>query len=258
MILDDIVAKKRLDLVTDELQVSLACLEKEAANASPVRDFYQALAKPGLSIIAEVKKASPSKGVISANFDPLDTALQYQAGGAAAVSVLTEKHFFQGDDLYLRQIRQAVQLPVLRKDFIISPRQVVEARAIGADAILLIAAILEDRLMRELYQLAADYGMNCLFEAHDQQEVARAVDCGARIIGINNRDLKTFAIDLSLFSKLQPLIPPGTLAVAESGIHTPADAQKMRLAGADAILVGESLMRAADIPQSLRDLAGEL
>ena len=258
MILDDIVAKKRLDLAEDERQVRLSHLEKLAAAAPPVRDFYQALAGVKLAVIAEVKKASPSKGLIAPDFDPVKTALLYQTGGAAAISVLTEKHFFQGDNAYLTRIRQEISLPVLRKDFIIAPRQVVEARAIGADAILLIAAILDDVLMKELFQMAAGFGMSCLIEAHNLQEVQRAAACGAKIIGINNRDLDTFDVDLTLFGRLQPAIPAGTLAVAESGIHSPADARMLRLAGADAILVGESLMRAADIPQAIRDLAGDI
>jgi len=256
MILDDIVARKKQDLREEASRLPLVRLEKQAAAAPAVRDFYQSLAGPDLSVIAEVKKASPSRGLIANHFDPTAIAGAYQNGGAAAISVLTEKHFFQGDNSYLSQVRDAVSLPVLRKDFIIAPRQVVEARAIGADAILLIAAILTDQAMRDLYQMASDLGMNCLFEARDPEEVKRIVQCGARIIGINNRDLGTFQVDLGCFEALRPLIPAGTLAVAESGIHT-AEARRMRLAGADAILVGESLMRAPDIPAALKFLRGE-
>jgi indole-3-glycerol phosphate synthase len=257
MMLNEIVARKKEQLLEEEMALPLAALEKRAADAPQARDFFAALAAEGLSVIAEVKRASPSKGLIAPDFRPVDVAREYEAGGAAAVSVLTEKHFFRGDDSYLTAIRQAVALPVLRKDFIIAERQVVEARAIGADAMLLIAAILCDERLKRLRALADGLGMACLVEAHDEREVKRAADCGARIIGVNNRDLKTFAVSLDTFARLRPFIPAGTLAVAESGIQTPEDALKMRNAGADAILVGESLMRSRDSAAAIRAFRGK-
>ncbi len=244
MILDDIVAAKRRDLAEEEARVPLAMLARQAADAPQPRGFAAALAQPGLSVIAEVKRASPSKGLIAADFDPVAVATDYERGGAAAISVLTERHYFQGSVEALRTVRQAVTLPILRKDFIVSERQIVEARAIGADAILLIAAILDDATMARFHRLASDLGLACLFEAHDGEEIRRVAGCGARVIGINNRNLKTMTTDLTTFEALHPLLPAGAVAVAESGIHSAADAHRMAQAGADAILVGESLMRA--------------
>ena len=256
MILDDIVAKKRIDLAEQERAVPLSVLEKRAQFAPPVRDFSAALSREGLAVIAEVKRASPSKGTIAEAFDHLAVARRYEAGGAAAVSVLTEKHFFRGDDRYLAEIRNATALPVLRKDFIVAERQVVEARALGADAVLLIAAILCDAEMKRFSRLAGEMGLHCLFEAHDETEAKRVADCGAKIVGINNRDLNTFEVSLGAFERLRPLIPEGALAVAESGIQTKDDALRMKDAGADAILVGESLMKAKDGAALVRALGG--
>lgn len=254
MILDDIVAAKRLDLKMEELAMPLPLLERKAREAAPARDFHAALAAPGLSVIAEVKRASPSFGVIAEEFDPVGIARQYERGGASAISVLTERHWFMGSNRYLVRVKDEVKPPVLRKDFIIDERQVVGARAIGADAVLLIAAILDDRAMKQLSGLAREFGLQCLFEAHDEAEVKRSVDCGARIVGVNNRNLTTMQVELSTFEALRRFIPAGVLAVAESGIHAPADAKRMRDAGADAILVGESLMRAGDIAAALASL----
>lgn len=254
MILDEIIAAKRLDLVMEEQAIPLPMLMKKAEAAPPVRDFRAALAAAGLSVIAEVKRASPSKGIIAKEFDPVGIAVQYENAGAAAVSVLTERHWFMGSNRYLTQVRSEVSLPVLRKDFIIDPRQVIGARAIGADAILLIAAILDDRTMAELFALAGEYGLHCLFEAHNADDVKRAADCGAQIIGINNRDLKSMQVDLSTFESLRPSIPNGVLAVSESGIHSGADARRMLASGADAILVGETLMRSGNITAALEEL----
>lgn len=256
MILDDIVARKRIQLQEEGKAVSISALEMQAVDAPPVRDFHAALSGNGLSVIAEVKRASPSKGMISEDFDYLGIARQYESGGAAAVSVLTEKHFFKGDNRYLTEIRQKISLPVLRKDFIISERQVIEARAIGADAILLIAAILDDAAMKQLYKLAGELGLHCLFEAHDEREIGRVANCGAKIIGVNNRNLHIFEVSLSTFERLRGLIPESALTVAESGIHTPKDASRMKSTGADAILVGESLMKAGDGAAMIRKLAG--
>jgi indole-3-glycerol phosphate synthase len=254
MILDEIVESKRQDMAMEELAMPFPLLARKAEAAPPPRDFRAALAAPGLSVIAEVKRASPSAGVIAADFDPVGIACQYERGGAAAVSVLTERRWFMGSNRYLTRVRDEVALPVLRKDFIVCERQVVGARAIGADAVLLIAAILDDETLKRLHELAAGYGMAVLVEAHTQDEVKRAADAGAAIIGVNNRDLSTMKVSLSMFERLRKAIPAGTLAVAESGIREPADARRMRDAGADAVLVGETLMRAGNIPDALRSL----
>jgi len=250
MILNEIVERRRLDLENTLFLCPFSELESLAFSRPQPRDFYQALAAQGLSVIAEVKHASPSRGIITASFDYQATALSYEEGKASAISVLTEPHYFQGKDCYLTEIKALVEIPVLRKDFIFDERQILESRALGADAILLIAAILDDKTMRKLYALAKQCGLHCLFEAHDEEEVKRISACGAKIIGINNRNLQTFEVDLKTFERLRPLIPQGTLAVAESGMSSPADAQRMRRTGADAVLIGEMLMR-ADHPQSI-------
>lgn len=244
MILDEIVARKKRQLAEEIAVTPYAILEKRAVEAPPVRDFEAALRMPGLSVIAEVKKASPSKGVIAADFRPVETAEAYEKGGAAAISVLTERHFFLGGDEVLTDVRSQVSLPVLRKDFIISGRQIVEARAIGADAVLLIAAILNDDKLRHFYRLATELKMHCLFEAHTEEETRRVAALGARIIGINHRNLNTFEVDLHQFERMAPFIPKGAVAVAESGIRDEKDAMWLASVGADAILVGETLMRA--------------
>lgn len=243
MILDDIVAKKKFDLMEDEKQTSFSALIKKAEKVNRNKDFYNALATKELSIIAEVKKASPSKGIIANDFKPTEIAKRYENEGASAISVLTEKHFFMGDNHYLTEISENVGLPVLRKDFIISERQIIEAKAIGADAILLIAAILDENTIKRFYTLASELHLDCLFEAHNKEELNKVIDCGARIIGINNRNLNTFEVSLSTFEELAPFIPKNCLAVAESGIFTNEDAKRMVIAGANAILVGEALMK---------------
>lgn len=246
MILDDIIANKRLDLEKDSLQISLSELERKASEMPTSRDFHANLAVKALSVIAEVKHSSPSQGVIAKEFNYRGIASAYEQGGAAAISVLTERNFFQGSDQHLTEIKLLTNIPILRKDFIISERQVIESKAIGADAILLIAAILDSKTMYGLYNLASEHGLHTLFEAHNEDEVKRIADCGAKMIGINNRNLKTFEIDIRTFEKLRKHIPSNTLAVAESGIATVEDAKRMQDAGADAILVGGTLMRAKD------------
>lgn len=254
MILDEIVARKKRQLAEEIAAVPYAELERRMQSAPPVRDFEAALRAEGVSIIAEVKKASPSKGLIAPEFKPVETALAYERGGASCISVLTERHFFLGGDEVLSAVREAVSIPVLRKDFIISGRQIVEARAIGADAILLIAAILTDEKMRHFYRLATELGLHCLFEAHTEEETRRIADAGARIVGINNRDLQTFKVDLGQFERMMPLIPRGAVAVAESGIQDGRDAMRLRNSGADALLVGETLMKTGDIAAAIAEL----
>jgi indole-3-glycerol phosphate synthase len=223
------------------------------------RDFLAALRRPhrGIGLIAEVKKASPSAGVICADFDPVRIAKQYEAAGADCLSVLTDEKFFQGSLEYLKQIRAAVKLPLLRKDFIIDERQILEAVEWGADAILLIVAILKDAQLKHFHSLATEAGLAALVEVHDETELQRALNAGAALIGVNNRDLKTFKVDLATTERLAAsLTGKEKLLVAESGIHTRADVQRLARCGAGAVLVGESLMKHADIPAKVAELLG--
>lgn len=238
-ILDRIVTRKREEL---------------AALRVKRRDFRAALQSRRPSILAEIKKASPSKGLLAPDFRPADTARQYEVGGATAISVLTDRDFFQGSLSDLAQARAATHLPVLRKDFTLDPYHVLEAASHGADAILLIAAILSDRRLRELRELAASYGMDALIEVHDAEELARAIDSGADIIGVNNRDLRTFEVQLETSLRLAAKIPAHVVKVSESGIHTAADIHRLADAGFHAFLVGEHLMKSPDPAQALRAL----
>ena len=256
MILDTIVAKKKIEVA--ELRKKGIQLPTEFRDKviAPPRGFRSTLTQsPELSIIAEVKKASPSKGVICADFHPVDIALNYQENGAQAISVLTDVDFFQGALLYMMQVREAVSLPVLRKDFIIDELQIEEARAHGADAILLIAAILDLVQLRDYRACAAEYGMDVLVEVHDERETELALEAGSELIGINNRNLKDFSMDLETTFRLKKLIPEEIPVVSESGLKTVDDFRRLRDEGIAAALVGETLMRAgADsaLLQSLR------
>lgn len=254
MILDDIIAARRADLAAARREQPAAALRRRPGWALPRRGFAAALRARRPAVIAEVKKASPSKGVIRADFDAVAIARRYAAAGAAAISVLTEERHFQGSPAHLEAIRAAVDLPVLRKDFIVDPYQVEEARAWGADAILLIVAALDDAALRDLHAAALALELDVLVEAHTADEVDRAAAAGATLIGINNRDLRTFATSLETAERLYPRLPAGALAVAESGIGTPADVARLRRAGYQAFLVGESLMREPDPGAALRDL----
>jgi indole-3-glycerol phosphate synthase len=215
-----------------------------------------------IALIAEVKKASPSAGVICKDFDPVRIAKEYEAAGASCLSVLTDEKFFQGSLDYLRQIRAAVKLPLLRKDFIIDERQILEAIEWGADAILLIVAILDDERLKKFHSLATEAGLAALVEVHDEKELARALKIGAKLIGVNNRNLKTFKVDLATTEKIaaklfsSPATHHSSLLVAESGIHTRADVERLKQCGASAILVGESLMRGGEIKAKIRELIG--
>jgi len=246
-ILQRILARKHEEIAARSAQLPRALLETRIAQAPPLRGFADAIAAKigaGLpAVIAEVKKASPSKGVIRPDFDPAAIARSYEAGGAACLSVLTDVDFFQGDDAYLQQARAACALPVLRKDFVIDPYQVLEARTLGADCILLIVAALDDRRMAELAMLAADLGMDVLVEVHDIDELERALQVPARLLGINNRNLRTFEVSLDTTLALRDAVPRDRILVTESGISAPADVQRMREAGVDAFLVGETFMR---------------
>ncbi|MFN8627113.1 MAG: indole-3-glycerol phosphate synthase TrpC [Candidatus Binatia bacterium] len=254
MILDDIVRDKRDDLTRAKASVPLAELERRPLFHETRRDFRATLVQHQRAIVAEVKKASPSKGVIRADFDPVGIALSYAAHGAAAISVLTEERYFQGHLEYLAAIRAAVPLPLLRKDFLFDPYQLVEARAYGADAVLLIVAILPDPLLRDLLALANQLELSALVEVHDRAELGRAIACGARLLGINNRDLRTFRTSLATSEELAPLVPPGTLAIAESGIEHGADIERLERIGVRAFLIGETCMRAVDPGIKLAEL----
>jgi indole-3-glycerol phosphate synthase len=259
-ILQRILARKAGEIAERSARVTLDELRARCADAPPPRGFVAALrakiAAGQPAVIAEVKKASPSQGVIRADFDPAAIARSYEAGGAACLSVLTDMDFFQGADAYLREAREACALPVLRKDFTIDAYQVYEARVLGADCILLIVAALGDAALAELWALAHKLGMDVLIEAHDAQELDRALATPARLIGINNRNLRTFQTSLDTTLNLCERVPAGRLLVTESGIHSRTDVLRMRTAGVNAFLVGEAFMRADDPGTQLRRLFG--
>src|SRR5581483_2463529 len=255
MFLEKIVAQTQNDLAERQREIPLEEVQRLAAAQPAPRDLYAALRKGSdIKLIAEVKRASPSKGLLAPQLDPLEVARTYESHGAAAISVLTEPHFFLGSPAYLTTIKQAVQVPVLRKDFIFDEYQVYEARAWGADAILLICAILDEAQLRRLLNLAHSLQMQCLVEVHSAAEAQRAVAAGAQIIGVNSRDLVTFKMNPHLVRELRPLIPPDRVVVAESGIHTQADARKLARYNVQAMLVGESLVVSQNIPAQIGSL----
>jgi indole-3-glycerol phosphate synthase len=258
-ILDRIVAEKELEVA--KLQPRAGKIKQAAAARSEFRDFAGALRRDnGVALIAEIKKASPSAGVIQENFDAIEIAREYEAGGASALSVLTDAKFFQGRVEYLQQVRDAVRLPLLRKDFIINELQIYESVARGADAILLIVAILDDAQLKGFRELAAQLSLASLVEVHDEAELDRAVGSGAEIIGVNNRDLRDLSVNLATTEKLAAKLKRGMCGkytlVAESGIYARTDVERVANAGASAILVGESLMRSGDIESKVRELMG--
>ncbi|MCA6254243.1 MAG: indole-3-glycerol phosphate synthase TrpC [Phenylobacterium sp.] len=259
-ILAQIAEYKRVDVAGRKAARPQAQVEAAAASATPPRGFATALsarASPGhLALIAEIKKASPSKGLIRADFDPPNLARAYAEGGAACLSVLTDGPSFQGDDADLVAARAAVTLPCLRKDFLVDPWQVAESRALGADAILVILAMVDDILAAELLSEAARLGMDALVEVHDEAEMGRAGRLGARLVGVNNRNLRTFVTDLAVTERLAAQRPENAQLVTESGIFTRADAERLSHSGAVAMLVGESLMRQPDVTAASRDLLG--
>lgn len=264
-ILDTIVAQKRIEVAAlPERRIAAGELRDAMLERNEQRDFLAALRSPtrgDVALIAEVKKASPSKGVICENFDPVRIAREYEAAGASCLSVLTDEKFFQGSLDYLRQIREAVKVPLLRKDFIIDERQILEAIEWGADAILLIVAILDDQQLRDYQALASAAGLAALVEVHDEAELDRALAANAQLIGVNNRDLKSFKVDLATTERLAQKLwaspgGRGKLLVAESGIFTRADVDWLKACGSGAILVGESLMRGLEIGPKVRELMG--
>lgn len=257
-VLKRILARKAREVQERRARVSLADLERSLAAAPAARGFAAALrarvAAGQAAVIAEIKKASPSQGVIRERFAPAQIAVQYQRGGASALSVLTDRDFFLGHEDHLRAARAACALPVLRKDFSVDVYQLAEARALGADAVLLIVAALEPARLRELAAAARHYGLDVLVEVHDRGELERALELDAPLVGINNRNLRDFSISLETTLELLPAIPEGRLAIAESAIHTRADVQRLRAAGVTAFLVGEAFMRAEDPGAALRSL----
>ena len=261
-ILDDIVAHKRTELAAlPETKVTVEVLRAMVAERGGVRDFIGALEQPSagdVGLIAEVKKASPSAGIIREDFGPVAIAREYEAAGASCLSVLTDEKYFQGSLEFLKDIRAAVDVPLLRKDFVVDERQIAEAIEWGADAVLLIVAILDDAQLTRLHELATGAGLAALVEVHDEPELRRAQVVGPTLIGVNNRNLNDFSVDLDITETLAAQMDlQQTLLVAESGIHSRADVQRLTVAGARAILVGEALMREADVGAKVRELGGQ-
>lgn len=259
-ILDKIVEHKLGEIASAKIAKPIADLESAVKEVPPPLDFLAALTNGNqenqVSLIAEVKKASPSKGIIRADFSPTEIAMAYAQNGASCISVLTDQHFFQGSLEFLEQVRQSVSIPLLRKDFILDPHQVYEARAAGADAVLLIAECLEPSQMKGLYDLIVELGMTALVELYDASNIGGVLDCNPTLVGVNNRDLNTFEIDLHHSIRIKEELPDEIAMVSESGIFTNEDVQLMHRHQVDAILVGESLMRAEDIGAAVRTLLG--
>ena len=256
MILDELAESTRKRVTKKKEKISLEEIKEKALMMEKTKDFpfEQALKKEGLSIIAEVKKASPSKGIIAADFPYLEIAKEYEASGVNAISCLTEPEYFKGSDDYLRDIAKEVRIPVLRKDFTVDPYMIYEAKTLGASAILLIAAILSDKELKEYYEIAESLGLSALFEAHDEEEVKRCLALGARIVGVNNRNLKDFTVDINNSIRLRELIPEDVIYVSESGIKTPEDLKILKENGTDAVLIGEMFMRSENKKELIESL----
>ncbi|HEY3246704.1 MAG TPA: indole-3-glycerol phosphate synthase TrpC [bacterium] len=256
MILDEIVAHKKEEVASRKSRLSPRDLAAAVEDVAPAPDFAAALAAPGLSVIAEIKGASPSAGPIRETFDPVAIAGAYAAGGAVALSVLTDARYFHGSWDALAQVCRASTLPVLCKEFVIDPYQIDEARRSGAAAVLLIAAVLDGAQLRNFLGSARERGLSALVEVHTPDETAVAVDAGADIIGINNRDLQTLRVDVQTTAHLRPMIPPGVLVVSESGFARRSDVQQVEQVGVDAVLIGTALMASSDPAATLRELRG--
>ena len=255
MILDKITEQRKIQLVREMSEMPFEKVKKAALSTDrKCIGFGTALKKDTLSVISEVKKTSPSKGLIQPNFDYMNIAAEYERNGADAISCLTEEHFFMGSSVYFREIRNMVNIPMLRKDFIIDPYQIYEAHVMGADAILLIAAVLDDDKLREYKDIAESLGMDILAEVHDETELERVLAADFNIVGINNRNLKTFEVTLDTTARLAQLVPSGKVIVSESGIKDNEDMKLVRSCGADAVLIGETLMRSGNIGSTLRAL----
>lgn len=259
-ILDEIAQKTRVRTQEEKKRVSLESVRREAeekAKKPTGFPFEKALAADGMSFICEVKKASPSKGIIAREFPYLEIAKEYEKAGASAISCLTEPYYFLGRDAYLKEITDAVSIPVLRKDFTVDEYMIYQAKNLGASAVLLICAILDDKELAAYHQLAAELGLSALVEAHTEKEIEEAVKAGAKILGVNNRNLKTFEVDIRQSRKLRDMVPKEILFVSESGIKTPDEVAALKENGTNAVLIGETLMRAADKKAMLRALRGE-
>ncbi len=256
MILDDIVANKRNEIEKNKAQIPLDELKRRAELLPEPRDFARALRSDQVALIAEIKPASPSGGDLRPDVDPARQAQLYASNGAAAISVLTDQKYFRGDPNNLRAAREACNLPLLRKDFIVDEYQIYESRALQADALLLIVRLLDDTRLSDYRGLAAELGMAALVEVHTEQEVERALRADAEIIGINNRNLASFTTDLGVTERLARLVPSNVICVSESGIATRADVERVAKAGADAVLVGEALMRSGNVAGTVNELAG--
>jgi indole-3-glycerol phosphate synthase len=257
MILQKIIKNRREEVARQKEILPIAELRQMLADRPPTRDFEGAIRHRDCAVIAEVKRSSPSKGRIREDFNPVEIAGIYEDHGAAAISILTERKFFEGNAAYVPQIRRAVRLPLLRKDFIVDPYQISETRVLGADALLLIARLLGANELQDFIGLSSELGLAALVEVHDEADVEKAVSSGARIVGINNRDLATFHTDLDVSIRLARRIPKGILVVSESGISSRGDIETLMGAGIHAVLVGESLMKEKDIGKKLRELRGK-
>lgn len=265
-ILEEIAQKRKLDIAGRKEKISLEEIKQSAFQIAEEElaqtgkflfPFKQSLKKEGISFICEVKKASPSKGLIAADFPYLLIAKDYEAAGAAAISVLTEPEYFLGRDAYLKEIAETVEIPVLRKDFTVDEYQIYEAKTLGASAVLLICSLLEDEALKHFLEIAHSLGLSALVEAHDEEEVKRAMAAGAKIIGVNNRDLKTFRVDIHNSVRLRQLVPPDIIFVSESGIKTAEDISVLRKNGTNAVLIGETLMRSENKAKMLAELSQE-
>ncbi len=258
MILDIIVESTRKRVINDKSKISEKDMMEKAYKIRRKSKFKEALSKEGINLICEIKKASPSKGVIAENFPYKKIAKEYEEGGASAISILTEPEFFKGSDEYLKEIRELTNLPLLRKDFIVDEYQIYQAKVLGADAILLICSILTKEEMKKFLSLAKELELDALVEAHNEEEVRMAIECDGEIIGVNNRDLKTFEVDINNSIKLRKISPKDKIFVAESGIKTYDDIKTLKVEGVNGVLIGETLMRAEDKVKEIKKLRGSL
>ena len=265
-ILEEIAAKRRIDIEERKKRISLDEMKKQAQKLAEKEkvltgkfffSFKKQISRAGINFICEVKKASPSKGLIAHKFPYLEIAKEYEKAGAAAISVLTEPEYFLGKDAYLQEIAEEVSIPVLRKDFTVDEYQIYEAKILGASAVLLICSLLGKGELKKFLEIAHSIGVSALVEAHDEQEIARAVEAGAEIIGVNNRDLKNFTVDIENSVRLRKMVPKEIIFVSESGIKTPEDVQRLRENGTNAVLIGETFMRCEDKGAMMKCLAGE-
>ena len=258
MILDDIVKKQKERIEKEKQEKDIIVLKQEACTLPSSKNFFfeESLKNKEFSFICEIKKASPSKGVIVEDFPYTDIAQEYEQAGAAAISVLTEPAFFKGNDRFLKEVAGTVNIPVLRKDFIIDEYQIYQAKSIGADAVLLICAILDEKTLKDFISIATSLKLSCLVESHNEEEIKKAINCGAKIFGINNRDLKTFTVDINTSLRLRKFVPKDKILISESGIKTAQDIKMLKDAGFNGALIGESMMLSKDKKKFLSELRG--